>query len=166
MLCQSHLIGSPKKHPQLAAELNVFAFSLLIPGQHGQLLGAVVVVVAGEAVIFPLLALTSLHPLSGNSNSSLAGSPPLVGVSLRHGCHCSRGRTPPSDSKAEWRGTLCRAIRKFSQSSFACFRKFSQKLLGQRRTTILLCHPRFERRAFSSVLMTEAQTEAEVVGVH
>lgn len=159
-------MSAPFKHPQLAAELSVFAFSLLIPGQHGQLLGAVVVVVAGQAVIFPLLTLTSLHPLSSNSSSSRAGSPPLVGVSLRHGCHRSRGRTPPSGSKAEWRGTLCRAIRKFSQSSFACFRKFLQKLLGQRRTTILLCHPGFERRASSSVLMTEAQTEAEVVGIH
>lgn len=51
---------------------------------------------------------------------------------------------------------------KIPLESFCRFCKCLQKALGQRRRTkVLLYHPGSERTAFSSVLMTEALTEAE-----
>lgn len=56
---------------------------MLLPGEHGQLLGALVVAAAGAAAAaaLALVPASPLHPPGGRR----AGFPPLVGVSLRHG---------------------------------------------------------------------------------
>lgn len=79
---------------------------VLVPGEHGQLLGAVIVAAGWIAVTaIPLVPASPLHPPS----SRCAGFPPLVGVSLRHGCQHVRmwvqrdlrnQHTPPSRPEA------------------------------------------------------------------
>lgn len=56
----------------------------IVPGEHGQLLGAVVVAAAWVVVAFSLVPASPLHPPS----SRCAGFSSLVGVSLRHGREC------------------------------------------------------------------------------
>lgn len=55
-----------------------------VPGEHGQLLGAVVVAAGWVVVAFSLVPASPLHPPS----SGCAGFPSLVGVSLRHCRQC------------------------------------------------------------------------------
>lgn len=131
------MLHQPRLRTFISLQSSVSAFGRLLPGEHGQLLGAVVVVVVGSVAILPLFPASSLHPSSGGS--CCAGSPPLVGVSMRHGCHLSKQRTPPSRSKAAWRGTLWNAMRKFTFSSFVVFRNARRNRWGNGGGQKYLC---------------------------